>query len=372
MDLSNDGLWQHQHQQQPTTNNQQPTTNHQQPPTTNNQQPTTNHQQPTTNHQPPTTNNQQPTTNHQPPTTNHQPPTTNHQPPTNNKQQTTNNKQQTTNNNQQPTTNNQQQQQQQVHILTDIKVRWSFIISLHPWWGDDGFLCMFGSLLLQLVQVTLRLLTDYNMLHALFPRNQNYSTLLLWLFIANAILHDSNLRVWYFLYVKTTILWYTWIPFNSAVSAWSGHIWSWSKWPVAPEVGLRCSCTWHWQNRSIHLAGHRNRSDYRFPQTKTMLDSKNEWSTEAPTIATEWQELISEVLSLSFATLSSEERARLDSGAENLSSKRIKEHRLSCVRVNWINHHNNILPHITAIQRTKAGVIFPIPVKNKHWTLVLR
>ena len=101
----------------------------------------------------------------------------------------------------------QQQQQQQVHILTDIKVRWCFTISLHPWWGDDGFLCMSGSLLLQLVQVTLRLLTDYNMLHDLFPRNQNYSTLWLWLFIANAILHDSNLRVWYFLYVKTTILW---------------------------------------------------------------------------------------------------------------------------------------------------------------------
>jgi len=70
--------------------------------------------------------------------------------------------------------------------------------------------------------------------------------------------------------------------------------------------------------------------------------------------------------SLSFATLSSEERARLDSGAENLSSKRIKEHRLGCVAVNWINHHNNKLPHITAIQRTKAGVILPIPVKNKH------
>ena len=84
VDLSNDGLWQHQHQQQPTTNNQQPTTNHQ-PPTTNNQQPTTNNQQPTTNHQQPTTNHQQPTTNHQPPTTNHQ---------------------QTTNNKQQPTTNN--------------------------------------------------------------------------------------------------------------------------------------------------------------------------------------------------------------------------------------------------------------------------
>ena len=43
----------------------------------------------------------------------------------------------------------------------------------------------------------------------------------------------------------------------------------------------------------------------------------------------------------------------------DLSSKRIKEHRLGCVAVNWINHHNNKLPHITAIQRTKAGVILP-------------